>query len=250
MKAIIFITAFAIAILFAGENFAAKKPAYEGYKKCGGCHKSQKDSWLQTEHAEAFESLKPGKHAKEKEKAKLDPQKDYTRDDKCIGCHVTGYKEIGGYREGLSATKAKYLQDVSCESCHGPGSLYRKEHSKAGNKFKKSKEKSPRKDLVKAGQNFDYEEACDSCHMNYKGSGWKGAKEPYTPFTPDVDPKYKFDYEKAVKQTGKGKAMHEHYKLRAVYEGEPVPKLREEFQKGAKEPGPPEEGAEEEDKEQ
>lgn len=250
MKAIILVTALAVALFFSGESYAAKKPVYEGYKKCGGCHKSQKDSWLQTEHAEAFHALKPGEHREEKKKAKLDPEKDYTKDEKCIGCHVVGYKGTGGYRGGLSETRAKFLRDVSCESCHGPGSLYRKDHSKAGNKFKKTNQKSPRKPLVDMGQNFDYEEACNSCHMNYKGSPWKGAKEPYTPFTPDIDPKYKFDYEKAVRETGKGKAMHEHYKLRGVYEGEPIPKLREEFQKGAKEPAPPEEGAEEEDKEE
>ena len=229
---------------------AAKKPAYEGYKKCGGCHKSQKDSWLATEHAEAFHALKPGEHREEKKKAKLDPDKDYTKDEKCVGCHVTGYKKTGGYREGLSESKAKHLGDVGCEECHGPGSLYRKAHSKAGNKYKKSKETSPRKDLAEAGQIFDYEEACNGCHMNYKGSPWKGAREPYTPFTPEVDPKYRFNYGKAVKETGKGKAMHEHFKLRGVFEGEPVPKIRDEFQKKAKEPAEPEEEVKDADSEE
>ena len=85
--------------------------------------------------------------------------------------------------------------------------------------------------------------------MNYEGSSWKGAKEPYTPFTPKVDPKYKFDFEKMVKESGKDKdkGMHEHFKLRGVYDGEPVPKIRAEFQKKAKEPAAGEE--EEEEKE-
>lgn len=243
-----FLTAVVTALFFfsAGAALAAKKPAYEGYKKCGGCHKSQKDSWLKTEHGEAFETLKPNADVEAKKKAKLDPAKDYTADEKCVGCHVTGYKQTGGYKEGLSETKAKYLAGVGCEDCHGPGSIYRKDHSKAGNKFKKSEEKTPREELVKGGQNFDYEEACNRCHMNYKGSPWKGAKEPYTPFSPDVDPKYKFDFMKAVKDIGKDKAMHEHFKLRGVFEGEPIPKIREEFQKGAKEPAAPEEEAPEE----
>lgn len=228
-------------LFYAGTSFAAKKPSYEGYKKCGGCHKSQKDAWLETHHGQAFDSLKPDKKADEKKKAKLDPKKDYTKDEKCVGCHVTGYKKTGGWTEGASEAKAKYLVDVTCESCHGPGSLYRKLHSKAGSKFKKTKDKTPRKELVSAGEIFDYEEACNSCHMNYKGSPWAGVKEPYTPFTPDVDPKYKFDFKKAVKATGKDKAMHEHFKLRGVFEGEPIPKIREELQKGAKEPAAPEE---------
>lgn len=243
MKRMFFAVLFtAAAFLSAQTALAAKKPAYEGYKKCGGCHKSQKDSWLETNHAaHAFESLKPNVHVKEKEKAKLDPKKDYTADEKCVGCHVTGYKKQGGYTDTMPETKAKYLRGIGCEDCHGAGSLYRKEHSKGGNKFKKTKEASPRKALVDMGQNLDYEEACNGCHMNYKGSPWKGAKEPYTPFTPEVDPKYKFNYEKAVKETGKDKAMHEHFKLRGVFEGEPVPKIRAEFQKKAKEPAAAEE---------
>jgi hypothetical protein len=221
---------------------------------------------------EAFDSLKPKTFVKEKKKAKLDPDKDYRKDKKCIGCHVTGFGKTGGYRTKMGKTKIKYYRSVSCESCHGPGSLYRKAHRKASNKFKKTKKKSPRKTLVKQGEIFDYEEACNGCHMNYEGSGWKGVKEPYTPFTPEmnyegsgwkgvkepytpftpeVDPKYKFDYEKAVREAGKDKAMHEHFKLKkGVFIGEPVPKIRAEFQKDAKEPAEPDEEEEEEEEEE
>ena len=44
-----------------------------------------------------------------------------------------------------------------------------------------------------------------------------------------------------------GKALHEHFKLRGVYEGEPIPKVRAEFQKTAKEAAAAEE--EEDEKE-
>jgi hypothetical protein len=79
--------------------------------------------------------------------------------------------------------------------------------------------------------------------LNYEGSPWKGAKEPYTPFTPKVDAKFKFEFEKAIKEK---KAMHEHFKLKGAFEGEPVPKIRTEFQKTAKEPAA---GEEEDEKE-
>jgi hypothetical protein len=237
-----------VGLVFSAQAVDAKKANFEGYKKCGGCHKSQKESWLETSHKDAFKSLKPNVDAKAKKKAKLDPAKDYTKDKKCVGCHVTGFAKKGGYRKGLPKAKAKYLATVGCESCHGPGSIYRKSHRKASNKFKKTKKKSPRKPLVKEGQIFDYEEACNRCHLNYEGSGWKGVKEPYTPFTPDVDPKYKFDYKKSVREAGKDKAMHEHFKLKkAVYTGEPIPKIRAEFQKDAKEPAEPDEEEEEEE---
>jgi hypothetical protein len=243
MKRAVILAGLFVVLIFTAQTTLAAKPKFEGYKKCGGCHKSQKESWLETVHAKSFDSLKPKKFAKEKKKAKLDPKKDYTKDKKCIGCHVTGFAKTGGYRTKLPKAKAKFLKGVGCESCHGPGSLYRKGHRKASNKFKKTKKTTPRKVLVKQGEIFDYQEACNSCHLNYEGSGWKGVKEPYTPFTPDVDPKYKFDYEKSVREAGKDKAMH-------VFTGEPIPKIREEFQKDAKEPAEPDEEEEEEEEEE
>ena len=68
---------------------------------------------------------------------------------------------------------------------------YRKIHRKAGEAFEKSKKVTPRESLAEAGQEFEFIEKCSSCHLNYEGSGWKGAKKPYTPFTPTVDKKYR-----------------------------------------------------------
>lgn len=222
---------------------AAKKPKYEGYKKCGGCHKSQKESWLETRHAKAMESLKKGVKVKEKKKADL-KDKDYTEDKKCLGCHATGFGKKGGYKIGLEKKKpkkAKFLMAVGCEDCHGPGSVYRKAHKKASARLKEKKERTPRKSLIELGEYVsteDIHEACKRCHMNYEGSPWKGAKKPYTPFTPKIDPKYKFDFDKAVQDK---EVMHEHFKLRGVYEGTPVFKYRDDFQKAAKEPAAGEE---------
>lgn len=247
MKKTILMAALAVvAGVFLTVNMgdAAKKAEYVGYKKCGGCHKSQKDSWLESSHAKAFEDLEKGVKVAEKKKAGLE-DKDYTKDEKCLTCHTTGYGEKGGYKEDLGETTAKYLVGVTCEMCHGAGEGFRKEHRKAGNEFKKTNKPTPRKNLVALGQNVsteDIKEACFSCHMNYEGSGWNGAKEPYTPFTPKVDAKYKFDFDKAVKDT---KAMHEHFKLRGVFTGEPLFKYREAFQKEAKEAVEGEEGGEE-----
>lgn len=67
--------------------------------------------------------------------------------------------------------------------------------------------------------------------MNYEGSPWQGAKEPYTPFTPKVDEKYAFDFEKAVRDD---KAMHSHFKLEGTFTGEPMPAFHKEFQAKAK----------------
>lgn len=222
-----------VALAFVPGEPEAREPSYIGYKKCGGCHKSQRNSWLDTEHAEAYEVLMPGEAVEAKKKADLDPDKDYTNDKDCLPCHVTGYGKKGGYEEGMSETKKRYFKGVTCEECHGPGSLYRRDHSKAGKLYRKRERTTARKVLVRHGEVFDYEEQCATCHLNYKGSPWKKASPPYTPFTPEVDPEYEFDYEKAVRETGAGKGMHEHFKLQGIFTGEPIPDIREEFQKDA-----------------
>ena len=205
--------------------------AYVGVKVCTKCHEAQGESWATTAHAKAFESLKAGVKADEKKKAKLDPAKDYTKDKDCVGCHSTGFGKPGGYTIGGNPGGPTALGTVGCESCHGPGSGYRDEHGTAEKKLKRASTSTPRKVLVSQGQNFDYERVCADCHSNFEGSPHKGVKKPFTPFTPAVDPKYKFEYDKAVRT----KALHDHYKLKDVFTGDPVPAVRAEFQKTAKE---------------
>jgi len=221
----------AAALAFLAQATAAAPGAHVGVRVCTKCHGVHGDSWAATTHAKAFDSLKANTKVEEKKKAKLDPAKDYTKDKDCIGCHSTGYGKPGGYKIGSPPGGDTALGSVGCESCHGPGEGYRDGHGIAEKQLLRTSKTTPRKTLVTAGQNFDYEKACAACHLNYQGSPLKGAKAPFTPFTPTVDAKYKFEYDKAVRT----KALHEHYKLKGAFEGEPVPKVRAEFQKTAKE---------------
>jgi hypothetical protein len=220
--------AVALFTLLIGQVMAADAP-FEGRKKCSSCHKAQAKSWRDTAHAKAMDSLKPNERKEAKLKADLDPEKDYTQDKDCVGCHVDGFGEKGGYT--IESPK-KMLAAIGCESCHGPGRLYRGDHRKAGQIFEKSSKTTPRKSLADKGQDFHFEERCNACHMNYEGSPWKGAKAPYTPFTPAVDEKYTFNFDEMVKDE---KAMHEHYKLDGVFTGEPKFKYHDDFQANAKE---------------
>jgi len=220
--------AVALFTLMIGQVMAADAP-FEGRKKCSSCHKAQAKSWRDTAHAKAMDSLKPNERKEAKLKADLDPEKDYTQDKDCVGCHVDGFGEKGGYT--IESPK-KMLAAIGCESCHGPGRLYRGDHRKAGQIFEKSGKTTPRKSLADKGQDFHFEERCNACHMNYEGSPWKGAKAPYTPFTPAVDEKYTFNFDEMVKDE---KAMHEHYKLDGVFTGEPKFKYHDDFQANAKE---------------
>lgn len=221
--------------LTAGAASGAEDATYKGLRVCTKCHDVQGEAWRSTAHANAFESLRPNVKPEAKTKAKLDPAKDYTQDKDCVGCHVTGFGEPGGYKTGMDADEAKVLTGVTCEACHGAGNEYREVHGKAGDKLKTTFETTERKVLVAAKQNFDYEKACARCHLNYQGSGWAGAKAPHTPFTPAVDAKYQFDFNTAVRLEGKKNPVHTHYKLRGVFKGDPVPAIRAELQKNAQE---------------
>ena len=83
--------ALAAAAMFAVLSASATAQSFEGRKKCSSCHKSQAESWGDTAHAKAMDSLKPNTKAEAKKKAKLDPKKDYTKDKDCVGCHVDGW---------------------------------------------------------------------------------------------------------------------------------------------------------------
>jgi hypothetical protein len=78
---------------------------YVGDAKCGACHKQELAFWKTTVHATAWKTL-----------VEVGKENDY----KCIGCHVTGYGEVGGTSLGHTTG----LRDVQCEVCHGPGSIH------------------------------------------------------------------------------------------------------------------------------
>lgn len=131
--------------------------AYVGAKKCRSCHLKEHTSWSATKMAKSFENLKPGVAAEAKTKAKLDPNKDYTTDAKCLACHTTGYGKPGGFVD-LATTPD--MVGVQCEMCHGAGGTYlKKEHMSLTNKeYKKA-------DLVKVGLVDEIKaEQCATCH--------------------------------------------------------------------------------------
>lgn len=217
----------AILAMFAFLSSHVVAETFEGRQKCSSCHKAQGKSWSGTAHAKAMDSLKAGERKEAKVKAGLDPAKDYTADKDCVGCHVDGFGKKGGY---TIEKPRRPVAAVGCESCHGAGRKYRGEHRKGGQAFERNGKTTERKVLASRGQDFHFEESCNACHLNYEGSGWKGTKPPYTPFTPEVDAKYTFNFEKMVKDSG---AMHEHYKLDGTFVGEPEFKFHKEFQASA-----------------
>jgi len=127
----------AVLVMPAAPLLQGAAPSFVGAKKCKACHLKQFNSWSESRMAKSFDLLKPGANAAAKKKAKLDPDKDYTKDATCLACHTTGYGKPGGFVDIASTPD---LAGVGCEMCHGPAGTYlQKEYMSLQNKeYKKA----------------------------------------------------------------------------------------------------------------
>lgn len=146
-----------IFILLLSFSFSAsaqsKKHLYVGAKKCKVCHNSAKRGkqfkiWAGSPHANALKSLaseKAKKYAKENNIA------DPTTEAKCLQCHSTA----ASVDKSLIDPKGKLTveEGVSCESCHGPGSAY-----------KKMSTMKDRAKAIAAGLVIPTVQVCATCH--------------------------------------------------------------------------------------
>ena len=116
----------------AAEPGQSVRATYLGARVCKGCHLVQHLSWQKLAHGKAFELLRPGIREAPKQRAGLDPSKDYSNDARCLRCHTTGYGEPGGF---ISREETPELLNVGCESCHGAGSRFVEEVMRAKYSF-------------------------------------------------------------------------------------------------------------------
>lgn len=100
---------------------------YAGSAACANCHKAANGVWYASSHARALKTLLDEKH---------------DRDPECVGCHVVGLDRASGF---VSHAKTPHLENVGCESCHGPAAKH----------VQNSAMKPPR-----AG-----ESSCQACHV-------------------------------------------------------------------------------------
>lgn len=133
-------------IVFLGNTADAQTYKYIGAVKCKMCHNKptkgeQYNVWAKGPHAKAMESLTG----------------DDATNPKCLKCHSTAHSVDKGLHMGIKATEG-----VSCESCHGPGSVY--------------KSMSIMKDQAKSLANgliLPDEKVCKACH-NEESPTFKG----------------------------------------------------------------------------
>jgi hypothetical protein len=93
---------------------AHPKAKYVGSERCGSCHVQAYKIWESSKHAHAFASLV---------KSERPTLRQF--DGECIVCHTVGFEHPTGYSDKKNSGKRDtLLQNVGCESCHGPGSLH------------------------------------------------------------------------------------------------------------------------------
>ena len=160
-------------------NVSAEEPAFVGNKACTGCHKAEALDWQRSAHAKAFDLLAAGRKPAEKLKGKLEPEKNYQKDEKCLKCHTTGYKKPGGFQDSETTPD---LVGVGCEMCHGPGKQYREIHKRMVLEFKRAEVQAVGQTYATLG-----DQVCQNCH---------GHKD--SPLKKEMDPKYGFNLEEKM----------------------------------------------------
>ncbi len=83
------------------------EPHYVGNARCSSCHESAARWWNGHPHGHAYSTL-------------TERNKQFHLE--CVGCHVTGYERPGG--STVTHHLGTALQNVGCETCHGPGSAH------------------------------------------------------------------------------------------------------------------------------
>ena len=109
------------------ERKKTKKNVFATAKTCKTCHPKIHQTWKQSRHGSAYNTLRKINKA-------FDPE--------CLVCHVVGLNEPGGF---ISEIDTPDLMNVQCEICHGPAL----KHSKAPT----------------AGFGKEAKQACKKCHV-------------------------------------------------------------------------------------
>jgi hypothetical protein len=106
---------------------------YVGATACLDCHSQAHDTWAQTGHASALQTLKAVQQDK---------------NSACLVCHTVGFGTPLGFKDEATTP---HLAGVQCENCHGPG----------GNHVANVRDPSVRPKVTVAA------EVCGGCHTDF-----------------------------------------------------------------------------------
>jgi len=112
---------------------------YLGVGTCQQCHADAFQVYMGTAHARAYATL----------------QAQFVhRDTNCVGCHVVGWGDAGGFTGVRKRGTMVDLVDVQCEACHGPGS----EHARDGSYREQARKSCVKCHTEETDPSFDYDE--------------------------------------------------------------------------------------------
>jgi hypothetical protein len=182
-------TAMALFCWATGAAAADKPNTYIGEAKCSKCHKKemigdQQAKWKESGHAKAFETLLSEDALAVAKKLGMTEAPSESAD--CLKCHATGY---GLTADQLNKDPLDVKQGVQCESCHGPGSNYKKKSTMS------DRDKAIAAGMWEPGED---EKICTTCHNDEsptwdaeKGFDFKQRKEDIAhPIPEDVKGRY------------------------------------------------------------
>jgi hypothetical protein len=130
---------------------------YVGTKMCGICHRTEKQGsqlviWQKTKHAEAYKTLMTEKANETAKKKGI--KKPAVEAPECLECHT-----FGKIVDAKLLEKSFDIKDgVQCETCHGPGSVYKSITTM------KDKEKAIKAGLTAFKDDAAIEKFCRTCH--------------------------------------------------------------------------------------
>jgi len=139
-------------IFLIGTTASAQQFRYIGASKCKMCHNKPNKG-------EQFNIWEKGPHANSLDALEGDDRDDPT----CLKCHSTAAGVDSKLHAGI-----KVDEGVSCESCHGPGSVYKSAAIMRNKKLALSK-----------GMTDPTEETCKECHLGDKPAGHPEPSKPW-----------------------------------------------------------------------
>jgi 2',3'-cyclic-nucleotide 2'-phosphodiesterase (5'-nucleotidase family) len=129
-----------------------REAGYVGSKSCERCHLTESEHWQTTTHATAWATLeKTGR----------------LNEASCVPCHTTGYSNSDAFPSRMVPYE---LQNVGCESCHGPGEVHiqYQEYELYGTITGEEREPGLTDPIVLTPP----EEVCARCHQPPYDEGW------------------------------------------------------------------------------
>jgi len=144
-----------LILYLTNQNYSQEKYKYIGVEKCAKlCHRgetkgSQLEIWENSKHSKSFVTLATP-YAKTILKS-LGDEGEPQKSEKCLQCHTTGF----GLDKSNFDNTFKIEEGVTCEACHGPGSVYR------SLSIMKDREK-----FLANGGIIPTEKECLKCHNN------------------------------------------------------------------------------------